>query len=96
MPPPSITGDDAKKRGQKRSHMMRELEELQKDKAGKGERDRLALWRKIQKYLSRNDDIANEYGCITLIHIVLILHRVCQFSIIVNDYDVPHKHSFHL
>ena len=45
----------------KRARMLKELESLEKDNAGKSERDRTALWRKLQKVVSRNDDIATEY-----------------------------------
>ena len=41
--------------------MMKELASLNEDNADKSERDRMAIWRKLQKYISRNDDIANEY-----------------------------------
>jgi len=45
----------------KRERMMKELVSLNEDNAGKSERDRMTIWRKLQKYISRNDDIANEY-----------------------------------
>ena len=45
----------------KRERMVKELASLNEDNAGKSERDRMAIWRKLQKYISRNDDIANEY-----------------------------------
>ena len=45
----------------KRERMMKELASLNEDNADKSERDRMAIWRKLQKYISRNDDIANEY-----------------------------------
>ena len=50
----------------KRTRMMRELESLNEDNAGKRERDQMAIWRKMQKFISRNDDIANEYVMIQL------------------------------
>jgi len=40
--------------------MLKELDGLLEDNAGKAERDRSTIWRKIQKFLARNDDIANE------------------------------------
>ncbi len=45
----------------KRARMLKKLKSLEKDNAGKSERDRTALWRKLQKVVSRNDDIATEY-----------------------------------
>ncbi len=45
----------------KRTRILKELESLEKDNAGKSERDRTALWRKLQKVVSRNEDIATEY-----------------------------------
>jgi transcriptional regulator of acetoin/glycerol metabolism len=44
----------------KRARMLQELNGLIEDNAGKSERDRTTIWRKIQKFLARNDDIANE------------------------------------
>ncbi len=41
--------------------MMKELASLNEDNAGKSERDRNTIWRKLQKYISSNDNIANEY-----------------------------------
>jgi hypothetical protein len=51
----------------KRARMMRELESLNEDNAGKRDRDQMAIWRKIQTFISRNDDIANEYVMIQLL-----------------------------
>ena len=45
----------------KRERMMKELAALNEDNAGKSERDRMTIWRKLQKYISSNDNIANEY-----------------------------------
>ena len=45
----------------KRARMLKEIESLQKDNEDKSEKDRVALWRKLQKFVSRNDDIATEY-----------------------------------
>ena len=45
----------------KRTRMLKELESLKEDNAGKSERDRMTIWRKMQNIISRNDDIANEY-----------------------------------
>ena len=45
----------------KRARMLKEIESLQKDNEDKSERDRVALWRKLQKFVSRNDGIAIEY-----------------------------------
>ena len=45
----------------RRARMLKEIESLQKDNEDKSERDRVALWRKLQKFVSRNDDIASEY-----------------------------------
>jgi hypothetical protein len=53
------TVDDGR-RANKRARMKKELDGLIEDNAGKSERDRMEIWRKIQKYLARNDDIANE------------------------------------
>ena len=44
----------------KRAQAKKELDDLMADNAGKNERDRVTIWRKIEKYLARNDDIANE------------------------------------
>ncbi len=54
--------DDADdgRRMRKRSRMLQELNGLIEDNAGKSERDHTIILRKIQKYLPRNDDIANE------------------------------------
>ena len=49
------------RRDRKRKRMLKELDSLNADNAGKRERDRMALWRKMQKFISRNDDIATEY-----------------------------------
>ncbi len=51
---------DDGRRLRKRSRMLQELNGLIEDNAAKSERDRTIIWRKIQKYLARNDDIANE------------------------------------
>ena len=51
---------DHDRRANKRARMKKELDGLIEDNAGKSERDRMEIWRKIQKYLARNDDIANE------------------------------------
>jgi hypothetical protein len=51
---------DDGRRMRKRSRMLQELNGLIEDNAGKSERDRTIIWRKIQKYLARTDDIANE------------------------------------
>jgi hypothetical protein len=51
---------DCGRRVRKRSRMLKELNGLIEDNAGKSERERTSIWRKIQKYLARNDDIANE------------------------------------
>ena len=51
---------DPDRRANKRARMKKELDGLIEDNAGKSERDRMEIWRKIQKYLARNDDIANE------------------------------------
>ena len=48
------------RRGSRRAKMMKELDGIKEDNAAKTERDRTTLWRKIQKYMSRNDDIAKE------------------------------------
>ena len=48
------------RRMRKRARMLQELNGLIEDNAGKSERDRTTIWRKIQKFLARNDDIANE------------------------------------
>jgi hypothetical protein len=48
------------RRMRKRARMLQELNGLIEDNAGKSERDRTIIWRKIQKFLARNDDIANE------------------------------------
>ena len=48
------------RRASRRAKMMKELDGLKEDNAAKTERDRTTLWRKIQKYMSRNDDIAKE------------------------------------
>jgi len=48
------------RRLRKRSRMIKELDGLLEDNAGKSERDRSTIWRKIQKFLARNDDITNE------------------------------------
>ena len=45
----------------KRKKMKKELDGLLEDNAEKSERDQKAIWRSIQKYLGRNDDIATEY-----------------------------------
>jgi len=55
----SKDADDGR-RGRKRARMLKELDGLLEDNAGKSERDRSTIWRKIQKFLARNDDIANE------------------------------------
>ena len=44
----------------KRAQMKKELDGLIEGNAGKNERDRVIIWRKIEKYLARNDEIANE------------------------------------
>ena len=53
--------NSGERRDRKRKRMLRELDSLKADNAGKVERDRMALWRKMQKFISRNDDIATEY-----------------------------------
>ena len=52
-------GDDARLL-RKRAQMKKELDGLIADNEGNSERDRMLIWRKIQKYIARNDDIANE------------------------------------
>ena len=65
---PDAVGDSGafERNVRKRTRMMRELESLNEDNAGKRERDQMAIWRKMQKFISRNDDIANEYVMIQL------------------------------
>ena len=46
--------------------MLKELESLNEDNAGKSERDRMTIWRKLEKCISRNDDIAIEYVIVPL------------------------------
>ena len=48
------------RRVRKQAQIKKELDGLIEDNAGKNERDRLIIWRKIQKYLACNDDIGNE------------------------------------
>jgi hypothetical protein len=55
------SGSTIRRSSRKRERMMKELVSLNEDNAGKSERDRMTIWRKLQKYISRNDDIANEY-----------------------------------
>ena len=59
---PNVETKDADdgRRGRKRARMLKELDGLLEDNAGKSERDRSTIWRKIQKFLARNDEIANE------------------------------------
>ena len=65
--PDAVVDSGASERNvRKRTRMMRELEPLNEDNAGKRERDQMAIWRKMQKFISRNDDIANEYVMIQL------------------------------
>ena len=60
VPPENIVVADSIG-ARKRAKMLKELESLEEDNAGKRERDRVALWRKLQKFVARNDDIATEY-----------------------------------
>ena len=60
MPHVETKDFDDGRRGRKRARMLKELDGLLEDNAGKSERDRSTIWRKIQKFLARNDDIANE------------------------------------
>ena len=65
--PDAVVDSGASERNvRKRTRMMRELESLNEDNAGKRERDQMTIWRKMQKFISRNDDIANEYVMIQL------------------------------
>ena len=50
------------RRERRQGRMRKELDGLLEDNAGKTERDKNILWRKIQRILGKNDDIANEYG----------------------------------
>ena len=45
-----------------------ELDGLIEDNAVKTERDRTTLWRKIQKYIARIDDIAKECTNVIFVH----------------------------
>ena len=44
----------------KRERMLRELKSLKEDNSDKSERERMVIWRKLQKTIARNDDISNE------------------------------------
>jgi len=61
-PPPkeNSNGEGIKRESKKRAQALKELEGLIEDNAAKSERDRNILWRKIQTYIGRNDDIGNE------------------------------------
>ena len=71
-------------RERKRARIMKELESLEEDNSGKMERDRMVIWRKLQKTISRNDDISNEYVLSHLFYLSLIYRRVCQVDIVFN------------
>ena len=60
--PPTIPKEDlkGKKENKKRMRAMKELDELKVDNAGRVEADRTLVRRKIQVFLSRNDDITSE------------------------------------
>jgi hypothetical protein len=68
----------------KRDRIVKELESLNEDHARKMERDRMVLWRKIQKFIARNDDIAIEYVIISSLIILLIYRRVSLEVIVFN------------
>ena len=44
----------------KRERMLRELKSLEEDNSEESERERMVIWRKLQKTIARNDDISNE------------------------------------
>ncbi len=79
----------------KRARMLKELESLKEDNAGKSKRDRTALWRKLQKFVSRNDDIATEYVDINIqLYFPSLIHRrVCQGAIIFNVQSTNEMYS---
>lgn len=60
--PPTIPKEDLKgaKENKKRLRAMKELEELKVDNAGHFEADRTVMRRKIQVFLSRNNEITSE------------------------------------
>ena len=69
-------------RERKWARIMKELESLEEDNSGKMERDRMIIWRKLQKTISRNDEISNEYVLSHLFHLSLIYRRVCHSDIV--------------
>ena len=71
-------------RERKRARIMKELESLEEDNSGKMDRDRMIIWRKLQKTISRNDEISNEYVQFKLFHLSLLYRRVCQVDIVFN------------
>lgn len=75
--------------------MLKEIEELKEDNAGKSERDRMALWRKLKKIFARNDDIVDEWVRLYIIFILLICRRVCQCRIASNDKNITTKYICH-
>ena len=56
------------RRERRQGRMRKELNGLLEDNAGKTEQDKNILWRKIQRYLGKNDEIANEYGYLFIFH----------------------------
>ena len=54
------TSDADALKERKRKRMRKELDGLIEDNAGKTEMDKKEIWRKMEKYLSRNDEIAME------------------------------------
>ena len=89
-----VVADDIGTR--KRAKMLKELESFKEDNAGKRERDRVALWRKLQKFVSRNDYIVNEYVPSNIIIFPSLIHRrVCQDDIIFNVQSINKMYSLH-
>ena len=49
-----------KKEEKKLKRALKEVNALRSDNAGRSEADRTAVWRKIQIFLARNDEITTE------------------------------------
>ena len=56
------------RRARRQGRALKDLDGLLKDNAGKVERDKNIIWRKIQRFVTKNDGIANEYGCLSLFY----------------------------
>ena len=67
-PDVQIEAQDEVRRARRQVRVQKELDGLLEDNAGKLERDKNIIWRKIQRFVAKNDGITNEYGYLSLFY----------------------------